>query len=885
MGPTLEHQELLSLLPGLSVAVGGSNDVVLLRWFNHAADPGSAAAALQDVAVAGGIRAPEILPPTAWGDTGTTVWAAWPFVDGVPLTLLLQRCAEEGAVLPVGVAGRIVMDAAGALAVLHRLVDAGGNVTPVVHGGLGLDSLWVGMDGVTYLTDAGMARARARLLEPDRPQDLSADVLALGHVMYAAFSARPVPHGTPGPLDVRLVQPNVPASVANVVQRATHPNVALRPSNAMVLVVGLESALRPVGGPGDHSDVSTLLDGLFPAHHPMRMQLRDALVPYGGTPAAPPPLPTASHQMAAMPAGTASGRTLTMQQILSLGLPGDATEFSSPELAPVPAAPVSPAPMPPVGGRALTARDVLAMGIPEGAVEISAPGVTAPPPTPVTPGPPALGPGAPREITGIQPRLSPARTEVQFAAVQPPPGPPAPPRPRAASTRTQAQFAAVPAAPTTPATVPGTPSVTDEVAWQPQSLSSMLGKAAAENSGPMTAAADPSPDDAQLPVSFNISVDGSLPPIPSMSLPPVVSPPSHDDNNTLEEQVPHPPGVGLLPTAGDAEESTTPYGTVPRSSDPVPQASMPWGALPPAPDGGAPQDMVLSADASDAAQNAPPAQPDGPPQTPGAGPSNAAPGRPSGRGKRVPIMAGILVATAAAAGVAVWQVPAIRNLVAPPAAEDEPSAPAPPPANVAAAPDPSAPSADPAQPAADPAAAPAVAAASGGSAPASGAVAAVPTPAAEAKAPVAADPAAAPSPAAAEVTPDAGVVEPAAQAAADPPAQETKAEKKARLAAEKKAKVEAAKEKKRLAAEARKAEKERKAAEKKARTIGTLALTVPDGATVYVDGKKKGTAPLAAPLELKKGKHKVRVVLKKQKLDKKGTVSVVPGEAVEFSAP
>ena len=109
-----------------------------------------------------------------------------------------------------------------------------------------------------------------------------ADVHAAGSFMYFALTGQPPPPNATAALDPRTVVADIPASVANVVQRATNPSAALRPSNAMVLVVSLENAVKSLGGPAAQSEVAQWVSSVVGADHPIVQRMRTVLAPYGG---------------------------------------------------------------------------------------------------------------------------------------------------------------------------------------------------------------------------------------------------------------------------------------------------------------------------------------------------------------------------------------------------------------------------------------------------------------------------------------------------------------------------------------------------------------------------------------------------------------------------
>ena len=840
---------------------GGAANVRLLRICAHQADAVTVGAALDEVARASQVRCPELLAPVAWEAPEGLLWTAYPYMDGVPLSILLAQAIETGTTLPITVSARMLLDVCSALAVLHRNVDTNGAVQPLVHGGLTLESLWVGMDGLTYVADAGFARARALL--GGIPADMGVDVLAAGHLMYQLFTGQPVPAGATGPLDIRAVTADVPASVANVVQRATHANPTLRPSNAMVLAVSLESALRPLGGPALHTELRAWLGRLFPEDHPLRNAQRQALGDYGVL--APR---TSSPGLAPVTDGTGQ-RALTANEVLSLGLPPDATELSSPGAQ----APIG-APRDVSGIQPLLPR-APARTIPQFAAAPAATGQPAPGPAGFEPVSLSTALGNQVDITDLSnPRQAPAPDSGGFFQDATTRAPPAPDLLAQSAVATRPVDQAPPAAggffqdATTRA--PPAPDLLAQSAAETRAVTGRSGSDL-EGFGHLPTRPHPiSPPREALPTNLGMKAPSAQPPPP-----PAPSAPSHPVQTAMPAAAPADAPLRPAMAAPAAPPPRPAMDAIPGASwpnldpvdlsEPVPQVSVPWGApVPPASQGGSTlSDLDFPSDIP----------------SPSGIRTEVLVRKRSGGGRVLLGLFVLLLVVTAGAGVAVWQVPELRQMVL-----DEPTV-GPLladllPGNKAALEDP-APVADP-EPA-DPQSASGVSTAA--SAEANAASGTPPSDSAAAPAASGTLPGAASGGEPASAS--AAGTEAAASGPVTPPAKETRAQRRARLKAERAEKKRQLLEQKQAARLARKealrVRREARLAKIKAATVGTLSLEVPDGTLVWVDGRKKGATPLP-PMELKKGRHKVLVINRAQKVKRIGKVTIKPSNDTVFKA-
>ncbi len=88
---------------------------------------------------------------------------AMDYVEGLELGALLRRAAEENERIPHEVVARIMLDVLQGLSAAHSLTDRGGRPLHVVHRDVSPQNILVGVDGITRLTDFGVAKAEHRL--------------------------------------------------------------------------------------------------------------------------------------------------------------------------------------------------------------------------------------------------------------------------------------------------------------------------------------------------------------------------------------------------------------------------------------------------------------------------------------------------------------------------------------------------------------------------------------------------------------------------------------------------------------------------------------------------------------------------------------------------
>ncbi|HEX4478610.1 MAG TPA: serine/threonine-protein kinase [Polyangiaceae bacterium] len=81
------------------------------------------------------------------------------YVEGVGLANLVERAAAEGKRLPKKIVLRIVLDALAGLEAVHSAVDAVGKPLGILHRDVNPENMLVGRDGVSRITDFGIAKS------------------------------------------------------------------------------------------------------------------------------------------------------------------------------------------------------------------------------------------------------------------------------------------------------------------------------------------------------------------------------------------------------------------------------------------------------------------------------------------------------------------------------------------------------------------------------------------------------------------------------------------------------------------------------------------------------------------------------------------------------
>ncbi len=213
---------------------------------------------LDEARLAAGIHHPNVVPILEVGATPNGYYLVMEYVEGETLARLLARAASRSSRLPTPITVRLAVDMLSGLHAAHELRDETGQLAGLVHRDVSPQNVLVGSDGITRITDFGVARAASRLtatrvgqlkgkiayMAPEQAAgvedvDRRADVFACGVVLWEAFAhkrlfkaeneaitlsrvmSEPVP-------PLHTVAPHVPRAISDVIMRALERDVQRR---------------------------------------------------------------------------------------------------------------------------------------------------------------------------------------------------------------------------------------------------------------------------------------------------------------------------------------------------------------------------------------------------------------------------------------------------------------------------------------------------------------------------------------------------------------------------------------------------------------------------------------------------------------------------------
>jgi serine/threonine-protein kinase len=163
---------------------------------------------LEEGRLAARIRHPNVVNVIDVEEDAGAVFLVMDYIEGEALSRLMKAAIKRGAKTPVPIALRILSDALAGLHAAHELRDVEGKLVGVVHRDVSPQNILVGTDGVSRLTDFGVARAADRLgytksgsikgkaayMSPEQAQakalDKRSDVWAAAVVAWELFAGR-----------------------------------------------------------------------------------------------------------------------------------------------------------------------------------------------------------------------------------------------------------------------------------------------------------------------------------------------------------------------------------------------------------------------------------------------------------------------------------------------------------------------------------------------------------------------------------------------------------------------------------------------------------------------------------------------------------------------
>jgi eukaryotic-like serine/threonine-protein kinase len=139
---------------------------------------------------------------------GELLYLVMEYIEGFSLANLMRHAAESETPVPPGIAVRVMIDALTGLHAAHELRDANGRFLNLVHRDVSPQNVLVGVDGVSRITDFGIAFASARAtvtqagrikgkfayIAPEQVKSQHAtrrmDIFSAGAVLWEALTGR-----------------------------------------------------------------------------------------------------------------------------------------------------------------------------------------------------------------------------------------------------------------------------------------------------------------------------------------------------------------------------------------------------------------------------------------------------------------------------------------------------------------------------------------------------------------------------------------------------------------------------------------------------------------------------------------------------------------------
>jgi serine/threonine-protein kinase len=395
-------------LGSLQGALGFRQLVAIKRPHPHLLeDPGFRDALLREAHLAAGIHHANVVDVRDVEVVGDAVQLVMDYIEGASLGDLVRTCAREGRPFPPGVALRIALDACAGLHAAHELTDDAGRPLGMVHRDVSPQNVLVGIDGVSRVTDFGIAKCietsdpgtsretlkgKVGYMAPEYVRgeavDRRADVFALGVVAWEALAGRRLFRGQSDAETLEKVLSGVVPPISEVspalapldaaLARALDRDPARRFPTTEAMASDLELAAAPLGLVAGAPDVGRFVrETLGPRLDERRRALREARTD------PPPPEPEPEDQATTKPEPALRRVSRVRLGLAVAGLvvvAGAGAVALARSRAPAPPDPSSAAPAPP----ASTALAVASSPLP-----------AAPPPFPSSPAPSARPAGHP----------------------------------------------------------------------------------------------------------------------------------------------------------------------------------------------------------------------------------------------------------------------------------------------------------------------------------------------------------------------------------------------------------------------------------------------------------------------------------------------------------
>jgi serine/threonine-protein kinase len=375
---------------GQKRAAAGFTRLVAIKKAHRqiARDPSSRAEIIEEVRVASKIHHPNLVAVHDVEELDGELLLIMDYVEGATVSELVRAANDAGHALDAAVAIRIALDCCVGLHAAHTLKDEHGQPLALVHRDVSPQNILVGLDGLSRVTDFGIAKShnpsrmkttgnvlkgKVAYMAPEYVEvggsDARVDVFALGVVVWEMLANerlfrgandsetlhRVLHHVVP---PISSVAPTLPADLDAVLGRALAKRPADRFQSAQAFADALEAAARAHGLIAGAAEVGETVERLVGVRLAERrsavsgvLAVLDGVAPEEEPTTAVPRPPTRAPSEAV--SSEATGGTKTVMTVR-------ATRPSNIEAATPPAAPPHDARAPRSSARLLVALTALA---------------------------------------------------------------------------------------------------------------------------------------------------------------------------------------------------------------------------------------------------------------------------------------------------------------------------------------------------------------------------------------------------------------------------------------------------------------------------------------------------------------------------------------------
>jgi serine/threonine-protein kinase len=235
---------------------GFERQVAIKLMHPHIADdPEFVTMFLDEARLAARIHHPNVVATLDVGRSAEGLFLVMEYIEGMSVQALLRNARVGGQAVPIGIALRVFVDLLNGLHAAHELVDAGGATINLVHRDVSPHNVLIGVDGVSRITDFGVAHAEARMgntrsgqlkgklgyMSPEQIRseaiDRRCDIYAAGVVLWETLTTR------------RLYKSDTDAGLMNMIlQGQVAPPSTISPTVGTALDQACMRALSPHAG-------------------------------------------------------------------------------------------------------------------------------------------------------------------------------------------------------------------------------------------------------------------------------------------------------------------------------------------------------------------------------------------------------------------------------------------------------------------------------------------------------------------------------------------------------------------------------------------------------------------------------------------------------------